>query len=342
MITCPSCRKQNQDHYKFCLGCGAELPRPGAVSAPSVDETAPLGVPMAKPDSKPDQIGMGPYRSPAPPVAEPAVIEDESTIDGFASPVTRTCPKCGQANPPTNRFCATCGSRIDDSPPKVSGAQPTKIAEGIEPSGVVFTALSPDGTESGTFPLPRGSTTVGRDTGGIFASDSYMSRRHATVQPVKDGVVVRDEASLNGVFLKLAAEQRRPLSPGQIFRIGQELIEFQSLDPEGPDPDGVEAMGSPIKGYVGRITMVLGRESRGSAFPVPETGLSLGRERGEVLFSDDGYVSGLHCRLSWEDGQLYLTDLGSSNGTFVRLLAEEKVNDGDILLMGQQLFRVTM
>ncbi len=27
VITCPKCAKDNQDHYKFCLGCGAELPR---------------------------------------------------------------------------------------------------------------------------------------------------------------------------------------------------------------------------------------------------------------------------------------------------------------------------
>ena len=27
MITCQKCGKENQDHYKFCLGCGAELTR---------------------------------------------------------------------------------------------------------------------------------------------------------------------------------------------------------------------------------------------------------------------------------------------------------------------------
>jgi hypothetical protein len=37
---------------------------------------------------------------------------------------------------------------------------------------------------------------------------------------------------------------------------------------------------------------------------------------------------------------VYLTDVGSSNGTFVRLGAERAVGRGDILLMGQQLFRV--
>ena len=107
-------------------------------------------------------------------------------------------------------------------------------------------------------------------------------------------------------------------------------------------PDGVERLGSPIEGYVGRITMVVGRETAGASFPVPETGLNLGRERGEVLFPDDGYVSGLHCRISFEDGKVYLTDLGSSNGTFVRMLTQQELGNGDILLMGQQLFRVTV
>ena len=42
------------------------------------------------------------------------------------------------------------------------------------------------------------------------------------------------------------------------------------------------------------------------------------------------------------NGQVFLTDLGSSNGSFVRLMAETEVINGDVLLMGQQLFRVNM
>ena len=32
MTVCNRCGKENQDHYKFCLGCGAELtaPKPAA------------------------------------------------------------------------------------------------------------------------------------------------------------------------------------------------------------------------------------------------------------------------------------------------------------------------
>ena len=65
----------------------------------------------------------------------------------------------------------------------------------------------------------------------------------------------------------------------------------------------------------------------------------LGRERGDILFPEDGYVSGLHCRLTWDGQRLFLTDLGSSNGTFVsdlliteptRLSPEHDVRLGDL------------
>ena len=96
------------------------------------------------------------------------------------------------------------------------------------------------------------------------------------------------------------------------------------------------------------LALVIGRDVTGNAFPIPETGVHLGRERGDVLFPEDGYVSGLHCRLSWEPssngqgGRLMLTDLGSSNGSFLRLREETDIKSGDVLLMGQQLFRVAV
>ena len=46
VIICPKCTKENQDHYKFCLGCGAELPRDASPKkfAPT-SNTPPHGVP---------------------------------------------------------------------------------------------------------------------------------------------------------------------------------------------------------------------------------------------------------------------------------------------------------
>jgi pSer/pThr/pTyr-binding forkhead associated (FHA) protein len=207
---------------------------------------------------------------------------------------------------------------------------------------VRLTALRADGSEAGTFDLPEVPTvTVGRDTGAIFAGDSYLSPRHATFTRRGLDVLVRDEGSLNGVYVKLKPHEPQPLEYSDVFRIGQEIIRFEELKGQGPSADGVLRLGSPAKGYIGRLSLVIGRDTTGNSFPVSERGLHCGRERGDVLFSEDGYVSGLHCRIGRaDDGIVYLTDVGSSNGTFLRLRAERGLSSGDVLLMGQQLFRV--
>ena len=216
------------------------------------------------------------------------------------------------------------------------------MAAGPQAGGVSLTALRADGSEAGTYQLPPGTVTIGRESGGIFAGDSYLSPKHATFKQTGARISVKDEGSLNGVYKKLVRDVPVELKPNDMFRIGQEIIKFEPLTPQPAGPDGVERLGSPSKGYVGRIALVIGRDVTGNAFPIPETGVHLGRERGDVLFPEDGYVSGLHCRLTWENGRLMLTDLGSSNGSFFRLREETEVKAGDVLLMGQQLFRVAV
>ncbi|HEY6462624.1 MAG TPA: FHA domain-containing protein, partial [Polyangiaceae bacterium] len=258
-----------------------------------------------------------------------------------SSGATVVCPQCGHVNAPSNLFCGSCGFRLGGAQARPA---PAAAPAAVEPGGgaMMLTALRADGSEAGTFQMPAGGGTVGRETGGIFAGDSYLSPRHATFRIQGGGrASVKDEASLNGVYKKLTREVPVEIRPNEVFRIGQEIIKFEPLTSQPAAADGVERLGAPSKGYVGRIALVVGREETGNAFPIPEGGVHLGRERGDILFPEDGYVSGLHCRLSWDGQKLFLTDLGSSNGTFVRV-AETDVRSGDVLLMGQQLFRVSI
>lgn len=345
MITCPKCTKDNQDHYKFCLGCGAELPRDVAPK-PFTPQTPPHGVKAVQgpaPGGAPHAVVApvmahqpAPLPTNPPAGAHPAIAAPPHAV----APAPVTCPQCGHGNTSSNLFCGSCGFRLGGAaaPPKPAAAQPVAATLGT----VVLTALRADGSEAGTYTLPAGTITVGRETGSIFAGDSYLSPRHATFRQAGGRLTVRDEASLNGVYKKLVRDVPVELHPNDMFRIGQEIIKFEPLTPLPVGPDGVEHLGSPAKGYVGRIALVIGREVTGNAFPIPETGVHLGRERGDVLFPEDGYVSGLHCRLSWEGGRLMLTDLGSSNGSFLRLREETGIKNGDVLLMGQQLFRVAV
>jgi pSer/pThr/pTyr-binding forkhead associated (FHA) protein len=261
-----------------------------------------------------------------------------------AKGATTECPQCGHTNKLGNRFCASCGFNLSTSNPPAVAPRPAPVAAGgAAPSvSISLTARRADGTEAGTFALPSQPTTLlGRDTGSIFAGDSYLSPRHASINVSGSQVMIRDEGSLNGVYLKLRPQTPWLLKFNDLFRIGQEIIKLEALDNQPPGADGVERLGSPRDGYVGRLALVIGRDTTGNAFPIPRGGVHCGRERGDILFSEDGYVSGLHCRIAPEsDGNIYLTDVGSSNGTFVRLGRDHILSPGDILLMGQQLFRV--
>lgn len=315
MIICPKCSKENQDHYKFCLGCGTALAR----------------------DNAPKSVGLTPAGGVEAPVKA-------------APPPSPECPQCGHINAASNVFCGSCGFRLGASaaPPSARVSAANMPASSPAPvssaRAVVATlqALRPDGSEAGSFQLLSGSNRVGREAGGVFAGDSYLSPEHAVFEATAGRVTVRDTGSLNGVYRKLRRDAPVEIRPGEIFRMGQEVLRFESISAPAPSQDGVERLGAPSRGYIGRIALVIGRDTTGNAFPVPEGGLHLGRERGEVVFPEDGYVSGLHCHLSHEGGKTYLTDLGSSNGTFVRLHGEVPLESGDVLLMGQQLFRVTV
>lgn len=341
MITCSKCGKENQDHYKFCLGCGAELPRGAAQAKPFTSNTPPHGVPaVAAPP--PPAAPVAPAAAPIPAAGRPASVPAPAPS---APPpgAAISCPQCGHVNTTGNRFCASCGYNLG----ALAGASPSvpaaaAAAPAAAHSGIILTALRADGSEAGTFRMPDAPVvSVGRDTGSIFAGDSYLSPRHATFSKRSGQLFIKDEGSLNGVYLKVRPNDPCLLEFGDVFRIGQEIIRFEELKGQGKSPDGVERFGSPAKGYIGRLALVIGRDTTGNSFPVPERGVHCGRERGDILFSEDGYVSGLHCRIArGPDGRVYLTDVGSSNGTFIRLRAERAVGGTDILLMGQQLFRI--
>jgi pSer/pThr/pTyr-binding forkhead associated (FHA) protein len=367
VITCQKCGKENQDHYKFCLGCGAELAREvaqkpygrGAAAADAAQgfsekgfvekgyvergtdappETAAAPMVGGATEATHASAGMQQVPRGRPPADPPAQQVNQPGPNGAGAYVA--CPQCDHSNPAGNRFCASCGYKLNLSSVPVKPGGPGASA-GVGAS-IRLTALRADGSEAGSYLLGQAaSETIGRDTGSIFAGDSYLSPRHAVFARKGERLYVSDARSLNGVYLKIRPNAPWPLRFGDIFRIGQEILRLERLELPQPSADGVQRLGSPADGYVARLGLVIGRDTTGNAFPVPKTGLHLGRERGDVLFPEDGYVSGLHCRLGvGTDSSITLTDLGSSNGSFVRLKDEHSVISGDILLMGQQLFRI--
>lgn len=306
MIVCPTCAKENQDHYKFCLGCGGVLPRD-----------------VARKENQ--------FRIPTP-------------AEGMeAAPRPTDCPQCGTEVPPNFKFCGSCGHvmKPDEAAPAPAAAEapaPAPAAESFAGGPIgAFIHLQPDGSPGARIELSDGMV-LGRSSGGVFEGDVYASPEHLRVSSAVPGVAVEDLGSLNGVFLRLTPEVSYPLKDGSVFRIGQEIIRYEAI-PAAPEGE-TAILGSPNPGFLGRLSLVTGPKGTGNSFCIPPEGLHLGRERGDIVFPDDGYVSGLHCRVHLENGEVVLTDLGSSNGSYLCLREKTVVQPGALLLVGQQLLSV--
>jgi pSer/pThr/pTyr-binding forkhead associated (FHA) protein len=325
-------------------GPRAATPNPGWGAPP------PGAPPGMAPMGPPPGGGMGAPMGGAPPMAAPA-----------AASGARKCPTCGSDVPPNFKFCGVCGSSVATGPvtpapqpggygapggggfapqqPAPSFGGPTPSLRPPEPRALI-TLIRPDGSEGGTFNLREGENKIGREHGGIFENDGYLSPTHCDLIVQGNGAIVRDLESLNGVFVRMIGEEE--IQPGQIIRMGQELLRFDLIEPPQPLEDGTEVMGSPNPGYWGKITVIIGNGVDGSAYPLLGDSITMGRERGDINFPDDGYVSGLHARLSTRGGKVYLADLGSSNGSFLRVQGEKKIGNESFVLLGQQLFRLTL
>lgn len=305
MIVCTNCGRENEDHYKYCLGCGTVLPSPKA--------------------------------------EEPEESEPETT----------SCPNCGAQVPSNFKFCGACGTEMPAQEPAESVAlkeaepepepktQPTAAAEPI----AHLVVIKPDGSEGARIPVPEGDIVLGRDSDHeALSGDPFLSPSHASLARNEGGgFTITDHESLNGVFVRIRGE--RELRDGDYLRLGQELLHFQlieSVQPLVAKNSETLTAGSPDAGYWGRLSLISGPdlESRGFVFSQDE--IILGREVGDFLFRDDGFVSGKHARIAKVEGKAFIKDLGSSNGTYIRIRDSYQVEEGDLILMGQQLFKLTV
>ena len=132
----------------------------------------------------------------------------------------------------------------------------------------------------------------------------------------------------------------RELSPAAPTRAGAATAPTAGGRRERPGP-------AP-KGRPSRLKVVEPADRKGQAFDLAEE-LTVGRAAGCQVKVDDTYASQLHARIFQRDGQLFVEDLGSTNGTYLNrrgTQAKEKVAGplalklGDRLMIGKTVLEV--
>ena len=98
--------------------------------------------------------------------------------------------------------------------------------------------------------------------------------------------------------------------------------------------------GSSGEGSWGRLSSVCAPDVFSDQWMLSTPEIYLGREKGTIIFPEDVFISGTHCKVTKSSHGYFLEDLGSTNGTYVRTEGDFSVGHGDFLLLGQQLFRL--
>jgi pSer/pThr/pTyr-binding forkhead associated (FHA) protein len=90
------------------------------------------------------------------------------------------------------------------------------------------------------------------------------------------------------------------------------------------------------------LVVVAPPEQEGRCYPLGEE-LTVGRAAGCQVTLDDTYVSQIHARVFVRDGQVYVEDLGSTNGTYLnrtKVAGPMLVGPGDRLQVGSTVLEL--
>ncbi len=259
-------------------------------------------------------------------------------------PPDRTCVRCGAKLPGSFRFCGHCGQAAETPAPRrptaaapvVLGAAPT----GVGPAGPARLVLvRHDGLPGATHALDREVTICGRREGDVLLpDDGSVSPRHAAIT-VRDGTIrIEDLGSTSGTFVRLRGP--RTLTFGDEIRLGRQLLRLEPMPRTATPPGEAPPWGSADPGYRVRLVQLLEGGGLGEVYPLRAGANGIGREAGDASFPGDRYVSGRHARVDVGESAVTLTDLGSSNGTFLRVTGPTELAPGDQVLLGMQLLRV--
>jgi len=226
--------------------------------------------------------------------------------------ITITCPVCRTPNGPGEAYCQDCGLMFGSTAGEVEPLPDlSQLPRLLDAAGGREFALNP------------GLNTVGREHSDVVLADPTVSRRHAQITLSEDRLVVEDLGSTNGSFVG-----GRPVRPGEsatafagdAVRFGNVNLTLalpggaarpataaQATDPVAAAP--AEDRGTPI------ATL---RLAEGIEFLLYEGVNSIGRRSSNNIVLPDAFASGRHAEIAvCADGTATLTDLGSTNGTFV-------------------------
>ncbi len=281
------------------------------------------------------QMGAPPRLDPNKTVMGAAPTKFEATVT--IKPVQ--CSVCKTFNPAGVMFCVDCGLIFDRAlPDDAFGAPVIKLPMIVDASGKEQ-------------PVRPGENVVGREA-DVSIVDGRVSRRHAMLTSQHGQITLEDLGSTNGTKIDgqaLTAGEKRVLKGGETISLGGAEVRLALPGAAG---------GNVTQVFSSNKTAAIAAPPRKEAAPAilsgPDGEQSLragvstfGRRDENDIPIKDSYVSGKHGQIEVTEHGIFLTDLGSSNGTFLNgaKLAPNmrtELSPEDTIRLGSLEYRVRM
>lgn len=189
--------------------------------------------------------------------------------------------------------------------------------------------------------LKPGVLRLGRaEDNDLVLPDIGVSRRHARIIVDDTGVTIEDLGSGNGTLFQGRPVRKKRIEDNDTLNIDPFNLRFR-VRPDAPgrarrvDSD---TLGGP------RLILITDTDVAASVYPIPATGLTMGRATNQGVVLNDPGASRQHAILFPRQGGCWLQDNRSANGTFVNdeRVYQHMVKHGDVLRIGHTMFRLDM
>ncbi len=185
-------------------------------------------------------------------------------------------------------------------------------------------------------PLTEQPITIGRAPDNVLDfEDADVSVYHAAVLSLPNGFTLQDNRSTNGTAVNGHPVESHILADGDIIVIGKNDLRFLI---DVPEEEASSTLTSQLSlGEAQAQLMFVAGPNEGAAIPLGEEQITFGRSAECIVTLDDMQVSSFHCAVTAADGQFFLTDLGSTNGTFhngQRVDGAANIAPGDLVEVG--------
>ncbi len=248
------------------------------------------------------------------------------------------CPACQAPIQPGHKFCGRCG---ETTPPEILNVNVEYFGELQDPGKANLVVVRGEGLEGLSYHLRASEHVIGRQ-GQIQLEDPFVSGRHANLFYQNKRLVLKDEGSLNGTFVRVRGKAK--LAAGDTFLAGDQLFRIEPMPnpTEHVDAAGTYFYGSPTYATSFRVVQLLSGGAVGFAHCPRGTRVTIGRRGADINILGDKFLSEDHCSVEQDADGFTLTDNDSKNGTYVRLKRDQPLDHGDYFVLGTKLLRVEM